>query len=312
MRRRDELAGAATAAAGGIAALLALCLLLPRATLIPAIAQLMPLMALVLLVLALLLALLRRGWRAAGVAVLAVSVLGLTWSRFESVAAPTRATAAQGVPFKLVSFNALHDNPGGVAAIPYLLDSGADAILLLEAFQFAAELPRLLQAYPYRVGCAGPEPCDTLLLSRHKPLATAFSSMGAVPTRRYAQFTLDVDGARVTLVGAHMSKPYFDEIPDIELDTLIQRLDRIEGPVILAGDFNATPWSPALMKLANATGLRFSGVYVPTWPASAEGFGLPIDHVLTRGADILSLEAMPSAFGSNHRGLVSRIDIPRS
>ncbi|RIY02461.1 hypothetical protein D3218_03560 [Aureimonas flava] len=310
MRRSDEWAGAATAAAAGIAALAVLGLALPRVPLVSMIGQLLPLLGLALLPLALGLAALRRRRRAAGVALLALGILGLTGWRFADVSAEATAAPDAGVPFTLISFNALYSNREGVSAIPALLASGADAILILEAQQFQAELPRLAQAYPYRLGCTPPEPCDTLLLSRRPPVQARQTWLGAVPAKRFAQFAFDLDGWRVTLVGAHLTKPYFDELPAIERLVLANRLRAIDGPLILVGDFNATQWSPDLRWLAKRADMRFSGFYVPTWPAAAGGFGLPIDHVLTRGATVLSLEPLPSAFGSNHRGLVARLRIP--
>lgn len=310
MRASDEWTGAFTAAAAGIVAMVALGLAWPQPPVAVMIGQLLPLLGLALGLSSLGLVALRRWRRAAGVALLALGVLALTVWRFESVSAGAPATPNGGRSLTLVSFNALYDNPDGVSAIPDLLASNADAILILEAAQFEAELPRLMRTYPYRVGCSGAEYCDTLLLSRHPPLSTRQSSLGAVPAKRYVEFAFDLGGRRVTLVGAHLTKPYFDAQPGLERLILANRVRPIAGPVILAGDFNATQWSPDLVDLAARADMRFSGFYVPTWPAEAGGFGLPIDHVLARGAAITSLEPLPSAYGSNHRGLVARIHVP--
>lgn len=310
MRRSDEWAGAFTALAAGIAALAVVGLALPGVPLVSVVGQLLPLTGLALFLPALGLLALRRRRRAGGVALVALGLLGLVVWRFESVSANADAAPVGAQDFTLISFNALYSNRDGVSAIRYLLSSGADAILLLEAQQFAPELARLAETYPYRLGCAGPETCDTLLLSRRPPLHQWQSWLGAVPAKRYVQFAFDLGGRRVTVVGAHLTKPYFDDLPKIERLVLAERLRRIDGPLIVAGDFNAVPWSSDLGELARRADIRFSGFYVPTWPASAGRLGLPIDHVLTRGASVRSLEALPSAFGSNHRGLIARISVP--
>ncbi|WP_182086225.1 endonuclease/exonuclease/phosphatase family protein [Aureimonas sp. ME7] len=310
MRHRDEWAGAASALAGGLVLVIAASLLFPKAVLMPAISQLMPYMALCLFAPAFVLLALRRRVRAVLVIAVAAFAVGLTWWRFESVAAPRVDPASGGVDFTLLSFNVLFENRNAPSAVPYLLSSGADALLLMEASPLRGSIPELMKTYPYKLGCAGQGECDTLLLSKHPPVSTFQATLDAVPHRRYVQFKLDIDGRALNLVGAHMSKPYFDEIPDYELASLTGRIKALKGPVILAGDFNSAPWSPGLMQLAADTGLRFSGFYVSTWPVTAGRFGLPIDHVLTRGAQVLSLEALPDTFGSNHRGLLARIRIP--
>lgn len=310
MLRRDEWVGALTAVAAAIVLMVGIGLLLPQTPLVSMIGQFLPILGLALFLPALGLALLRRRWRAGGTALVALAILALALWRFESVSADRAAEPIVGTPFTLVSFNALSTNREGVSAIPFLLGSGADAILIFEAAQFETELPRLQAAYPYRLGCTAPEPCDTLLLSRRPPISSRQTWLGAVPAKRYAEFAFDLNGRRVTLVGAHLTKPYFDELPAIERLVLGNRLRAMRGAVILAGDFNAVPWSPDLVELATRADMRFSGFYVPTWPASAGRFGLPIDHVLTRGAVVTSLEALPSAFGSNHRGLLARIVVP--
>jgi endonuclease/exonuclease/phosphatase (EEP) superfamily protein YafD len=55
------------------------------------------------------------------------------------------------------------------------------------------------------------------------------------------------------------------------------------GPVILVGDLNTTPWSPAFKDLLQATGLQNSmkgfGIQ-PTWPTTIPLFWIPLDHLL--------------------------------
>lgn len=65
---------------------------------------------------------------------------------------------------------------------------------------------------------------------------------------------------------------------------IVEFLRSLKGSVVLAGDFNATPWSPALQSLV-AQGLAFGpGARRPTFPTFLPlWLGLPLDHVLAGG-----------------------------
>ena len=79
------------------------------------------------------------------------------------------------------------------------------------------------------------------------------------------------------------------------------------GPLVLIGDFNCTPWSPAFRKLVSYSGLRDSrrGLGVqPTWPSPFGPFGIPIDHALvSKDLHVIDRSVGPQV-GSDHRGIV--------
>ena len=61
-----------------------------------------------------------------------------------------------------------------------------------------------------------------------------------------------------------------------------KKIGDLSGPVVVAGDFNATPLTPIFndfLKIADITASRF---YVPTFPSKFKWFGIPIDHILVR------------------------------
>jgi endonuclease/exonuclease/phosphatase (EEP) superfamily protein YafD len=76
---------------------------------------------------------------------------------------------------------------------------------------------------------------------------------------------------------------------------------RVDGPLVVAGDFNATPWSLHLATFERLTGLtRLTGL--PSWPA--RGLGLPqvaIDHIfVSSGMRPLGSATTLDASGSDH------------
>ncbi len=84
------------------------------------------------------------------------------------------------------------------------------------------------------------------------------------------------------------------------LNILSERIRATQGRIIIAGDFNATPWSHSLSPLI-ATGAEWphgSGLAY-TWPTNRPGMAIQIDHILTRGAKAGSYRVL-APVGSDH------------
>jgi endonuclease/exonuclease/phosphatase (EEP) superfamily protein YafD len=121
---------------------------------------------------------------------------------------------------------------------------------------------------------------------------------------------MTVEGAGVTVVGIHLSKPYFDEASVQELGYLRYVLSQVPGPVVLAGDFNSALWTAPVARLGRAQNLIPAPSYPATWPVELGPLGVPIDNIFTRGdARILEISAGADSFGSNHRYLLARIGL---
>lgn len=118
-------------------------------------------------------------------------------------------------------------------------------------------------------------------------------------------------GTDLTLAMVHLPRPF----PMAEFGRQARLVDRLSGelaeiprPIILAGDFNALPWSAALNRLSgamSAAGAQWTGTF-PAWSPVK----LPIDQVrVSGGLQIVSLEAGPFV-GSIHLPLVAVIALP--
>lgn len=113
--------------------------------------------------------------------------------------------------------------------------------------------------------------------------------------------TVLVDGRRVRIVGVHPAPPYSVQL-QARRDAMVRAQSRRAPamPTIVAGDFNATPWSRALLdpraaNLSRATGLA------PTWPTHWKVVpGIPIDHVLASGHWRRGASQIGPALGSDH------------
>ena len=192
-----------------------------------------------------------------------------------------------------------------------LLNSNADLIVLAESAPAFAVIPALSDIYPHRAGCETLDTCELLILSR-LPLGPISFENTPFGLQRLARFhILRTDGPAVTVVAVHRVKPWYLGLTGTGEEWVNAVLSgRPDRPMIVVGDFNATPWSRRMSQLAHNHGLRSHVRPKATWPLQAGKFGLTIDHVLTRGpAQIRTLDTWGTSLGSNHAGLHASVGI---
>ncbi|KPI09445.1 Endonuclease/exonuclease/phosphatase [Actinobacteria bacterium OK074] len=161
--------------------------------------------------------------------------------------------------------------------------------------------------YPYRQTVASYGSAGSVILSRFPlpPAPTLPPQMG-MPSA-----TADVDGNPVRLQLAHPMPP----LPG-QVDVWKRELARIRtfaaatpGPLILAGDFNASEDHAAFRRILN-TGLRDTAAldgdtHTPSWPSrTAPPFGTQIDHVLVSGEFSAADAHFLDIAHTDHRALV--------
>lgn len=209
----------------------------------------------------------------------------------------------------VLSYNVLSGNNRRKKAAQYVIDTAADVAVIMETPGIEPFLDEIAQTMPYRVGCADTTTCDISILSRMPIEGGTIRRVPPFDRERLAIAPITVDGQRVTIVAIHLSKPYFDEASWVELWQLQRALANIEGPVILAGDFNAAPWSDPLARLARASDLIPPPSHPATWPVRLGALGVPIDNMYSRGMARIEAIASGDNFGSNHRPLLATVGI---
>jgi endonuclease/exonuclease/phosphatase (EEP) superfamily protein YafD len=222
-----------------------------------------------------------------------------------------RMTDLPGEPvaqFDFLNFNVLAGNPEADRLVDRVLADPPDVMLVMESRAIQPYLDRLATVLPYRIGCSD-ERCDISLHSRFPFIEQEINPLPPFFRERYIRAQIEVDGAGITIVGVHLSKPYFDEASLGELGYISRRLQEIEGPVLLSGDFNAAPWSAPVARLGHSRQLVPAPWPAATWPTELGPLGVPIDNVFTIGnARLLSLRAGDN-IGSNHLPLRADVAI---
>lgn len=207
-----------------------------------------------------------------------------------SAASARTSGKVDGETLKIVQFNLWGLNRDPDATAQWILETDPDIVVIEEGSGRPQVVLRALKTrYPHRTTCAEPSPCSTMILAKRRPiseggLSTALS--GAELPGAWATFA-DSRGP-FTVVGVHYTWPW----PAGPQQQQTLRLARvIEGfprdRLIVAGDFNSTPWSFSLRRQDRLFGLERRTRAIASWPAgdfTRLHFALPLpllplDHV---------------------------------
>lgn len=213
--------------------------------------------------------------------------------------------------FRLMTANLLHQRCDAADFARVLGRHDPDVVVTQELGPLAADV--LASAYPHH---------------RLRP-ALDFTGRG-VATRLPAEFgnidmpgrdgtsaVLDVGGRTVRVAGVHLLNPVqfpwweFVQTRSLQLQGLFEWMDRSTEPVVVAGDFNASPRWPAYKRMLGRVddlvvdwATRHGGAAERTW-AWRPGWPrlLRIDHVFGRGLEATRVE-VDTIRGTDHNPVV--------
>jgi endonuclease/exonuclease/phosphatase (EEP) superfamily protein YafD len=212
---------------------------------------------------------------------------------------------------RVLQFNLWTRNADPKATIDYILAVDADVVLLQEAQGGAIPIVKALAArYPHTVSCYWGFHCDPRIMMKTPFLAKSRENPGAPEKdgdigRVVWASTRTAKGATFTAVSTHYDWPGFLGDQEEDRRRFLRELKSVPGSLIVAGDFNSTPWSFGLRGQDRDIGLIRRTRAVFTWPAA---FPLmPIDH-LYAGPQwrTVSVERGPR-LGSDHRPVLTTL-----
>jgi endonuclease/exonuclease/phosphatase (EEP) superfamily protein YafD len=264
----------------------------------------------------------------------AVCVVALTIARWRKTAllalvgvAYTTATMASYFPqrplgqelgrepearFRLVTFNTWFRNEDLRPFAHYLQVSDADVVVLQEVdVTRLDELAQLMPAYPYRT--VTPEVRRVLAIFSRWPIEPEHMHLPNEITRM-SHVNVAWQGTRIAVFGAHLSWPLGERnawARAAELRMLAARARAEAGPVIVAGDFNLTPWSGYFERFVADSGLSDCAIgqgLLATWPSQVLPVRIRIDHCFaSRHWRVNSVKVGPN-LGSDHFPVIADLD----
>ena len=262
------------------------------------------------------------------------------WAVWTYPVAPLGTQSDTGVRLRMVSANLLYTNPRLPAAIAWLKRSGADIICLQEIVRSHDPLVAgLRDSYPH-IG-PGHTRSDTLLLSRLPIVSQRVELPGEflkkhrnpAPGEGLPYHVADVrtGGGIVRVICVHPLPPVVPRLigqhrAHFAAWTVEAEIARKDGvPLVLLGDFNATPYSPRFRRLLTDARLRLAGprLWWPwTWPIggpllAVTGMealrdtipGLPIDHVAVDRHFALIRHRRGPDVGADHYPIVVDLEL---
>lgn len=239
----------------------------------------------------------------------------VTMPEFVAALTAPPPVAAPGPTIRLMSFNIYANNRHLDLVTEPVIAADPDILLVQEYWRdFRPRLEGPLgELFPYSVRCQGDRRAFIALFSRLPfTIAPGHDCVDDIAhggrVARISVTMTDRDGKPFTVMTTHLDWPLPPARQRLQFAQLSQAVAAVSGPLILAGDFNSTPFSGALRGFVAETGLARHTLLMPTWPAGYLGTGaidvprfLPLDHVLTRGdIEISGVGVGSSAGGSDH------------
>jgi endonuclease/exonuclease/phosphatase (EEP) superfamily protein YafD len=229
------------------------------------------------------------------------------------VARDARPLPAGGLAVRVLLLN-VHTQSRSFADVRRLIDdTHADIVGLVEVDD------RWLEAIaPSVAGYAGQlvHPRDDnfgVALFTRQPLAGAIDFFGGLPA---AVATVELGAARLGVIVVHPLPPMSSAALVAQratLDAAAARARQMSTPVVMMGDFNATPWSREFRRVAVRSGLcdtRAGFGVQATFPANSPVLRIPIDHVLASCPVGVVDRRVERDVGSDHLPVVADLLIP--
>jgi endonuclease/exonuclease/phosphatase (EEP) superfamily protein YafD len=259
---------------------------------------------------------LRRRWPTAA-ALLVISALN-AWPVLPYVprALPAEAAQPATAPFKVMTVNVSFRRFSARRFREIVSEASPDVLLVVEFTPQAEEtLAEIDKLYPFQLKAPAEGPYGLALWSRF-PLEHAYTfPLGTV---QGVDARVQLPDGVFTLLGSHLMSPTLPrrfEQRNEQLDLLAARRATLAGPVLIAGDFNVTPYSPYYRDWLEDTQLtdsRYGRTLSTSWPAVLPILGIPIDHVaVSKEFIVLSHQRLP-AFGSDHWGIMAELALKRT
>jgi endonuclease/exonuclease/phosphatase (EEP) superfamily protein YafD len=204
--------------------------------------------------------LIRSWWMRGAVAAALMLFLALFGARF----LPRSAPPSSGTAIRVMTFNQLYTNERVDDVIREIRVQRADMVGLQELSKQTAEAIKteLIGEYPYQFLEPGNQN-GRGLISRYP-----FLTQDIDESRHGQRVTIQLEGQTVTIISLHLVAPHVEShtsrrffslpivtdydasAPNREIDRLLAGIEKIDGPLIIMGDFNTSDREPHYAKLA--------------------------------------------------------------
>lgn len=258
--------------------------------------------------------------------VLAIVLLALGRARRAALLLPVAAlNAFVAVPYLVPQARAVMDGPEVTLMVANLAwrnrhfdglveivaRETPDIVVLAEFTEHAeAALAPLEAELPYTRRLARSDPWGIALMSRFPVERARFFELGPTPA---VDAELRGPAGTLRVVGVHLVPPTTAALfaaRNAQLKALAEIAAAEPGPLIVAGDFNLTPYSPYFASFVQAGGLKDiqpGRGFDFTWPSRFPLLGIPIDHAFVSADLTVLARRRLDRFGSDHLPVLTEL-----
>ncbi|HRR33789.1 MAG TPA: endonuclease/exonuclease/phosphatase family protein [Kiritimatiellia bacterium] len=251
-----------------------------------------------------------RHWHHAitGVAFAAVNVLPVLMLCLPVAPQQPPAIFAPAARIRVLQANVLTGNRDAAALLSLVAREAPDVIVLQETNQrWLNDLAGLTNAYPVFAAVPREDNFGAAIYGKTNAQTAEIlylDSDDAVPSTRAR---LTVNGRPLTVIGAHPFAPYSRsrwQGRNRHLQRLAKHVRSVQGPCVVTGDFNNTPWSTYFQTFLADSGLCDSArgrCLQPTWPTFLPPFArIPLDHAAHSPDVRVTARRLGPPIGSDH------------
>jgi len=168
-------------------------------------------------------------------------------------------------------------------------------------FTFVSDLETL---FPYQHTCSFASVGGVTVMSRWPDTGESecFKNDGL------SAMKVETPAGSIWLISVHLYWPYpYGQAPQVE--GLINQINELKGPKIIAGDFNMVPWSNTLNSFKRASNTDMARPTIHSLKLPYIPMTIPIDHILLpSGSNARVLRRDKK--GSDHFGVVAEFNLP--
>ncbi len=184
--------------------------------------------------------------------------------------------------------------------------SGAEVVMLQEVSDHNRRyMGNLFDHYSTSVFCKFRPSQDVALLTSLQVVpGSEFCLEGA----GLAGFQIRFPGGQpLWVLSLHLEWPFpFDQSK--QAHRIAERIEDLDGPVLVAGDFNNAPWSGSVHLIMDAADCQHLGAFRNTFRRGGWLLPLSLDRVLVPKNWVGEVEMRPY-FGSDHLGILARVGL---
>jgi endonuclease/exonuclease/phosphatase (EEP) superfamily protein YafD len=223
----------------------------------------------------------------AALALLLAAIQGILSAPLINARVPADSrSAVPSASFRAAAINVWYRNHEFHRVADFVACEQPDLLLLAEVTdEWEAALAGLAERYPHRFSTRGtPRFTGLLLLSRWPMQAAVLPNFSDAEPAITA--TLSIDERRIVVLAVHPSWPMSAQctrLRDAQLAMIGDYARARDGPLLVLGDLNISPFSPVLRRLLAGGRLRSAAQgfgWQPTWPIFLPPAGIQIDHAL--------------------------------